>query len=94
MTGPAESIAARFDRYDPDHLEWLEMKKRAIKAGRTPTEQEAHEEEVRVAKYEAVQAACRAEHVARGPHSSYDRSEPYPVRGVYLIDDPINEGRF
>ena len=93
-----DSIRARFDRYDRDYLDWVDLKARADRAGRTPREQEAHEEAHAYRVTDEVRRQVVAEinetRARTGRHSTYERRDPWPVRGGRLIDDPIHDGRF
>lgn len=52
---------------------------------------EAHEMETARLLDEMHPAAKR---VHPSGQSWYDRTDPWPVRGTYLIDDPIHDGRW
>lgn len=85
-----DSIAARFDRFDPDWLEWVDARnqlaRRARRAGRTIEEQQNYE----VSQLRPPDPERRP----RAAGSYFDRRDPWPIRSGYMIDDPINDGRF
>lgn len=80
-------------RNDPDWLEWVDARnqlaRRARNAGRTVEEQQAYE--LSRLRHPAER---KQERRPRAAGSYFDRSEPWPVRSGYLIDDPIHDGRF
>ncbi len=94
MSTPAESIRSRFNKYHPDVLDYLDHKRRGAEHGRTAAEQADHEDAVADQMAAETRARLAAEHADDLPISYFDRSDPYPVRSGYLLDDPINEGRF
>lgn len=90
----SDSIRSRFDRYSPDHLDEIDLKARAIRAGRSLAAQAHHEDQVAEQSWLDAQARVVAEHRAKeramggvtGPQTYEDRF------GNPQWTDPADEG--